>query len=343
MGRLVVKVEEMIMRHHALRLLLLLALGLLVVPLAVKAQSSTKVPRIGYLAVGTLASHERLLDAFKQGLRDLGWLEGQTIAIEYRWVEGQMDRLPALAAELVRLPVDLIVTTSTPVSQAAKDATSSIPIVMAVSADPVGTGLVASLARPDGNITGMSSISPELGGKRLELLKELLPTLSRVAFLLHGRDPAHRHFFQEAQAAAERLGRQLQPVVIGSGAELDQAFAAVRSARAEALMVQPLFVGGHLGEGQRIADFALTHRLPTVSGLCEFVHSGGLLCYGTDLHASFRAAAVFVDKILKGAKPADLPVQQPTTFTLGLNFKTAQALGLTVPPSLLLQANEVIQ
>jgi putative tryptophan/tyrosine transport system substrate-binding protein len=214
---------------------------------------------------------------------------------------------------------------------------------MANSADPVETGLVASLARPGGNITGMSSISPELGGKRLELLKELRPTLSRVAFLLHGGDPAHRLFFQEAQDAAERLGLQLQPVVIGSVAELDWAFAAVRSAHAEALMVQPLLAGEHLGYGQRIADFAVAHRLPAVSGLCEFVHRGGLLCYAADLHASFRAAAVFVDKILKGTKPADLPVQQPTTFTLGLNLKTAQALGLTVPPSLLLQADEVIK
>jgi putative tryptophan/tyrosine transport system substrate-binding protein len=323
--------------------LVTLVLSLLTALLLGAEARPRQVPRIGYLTVGTAASHGSLLDAFKHGLHELGWVEGQTIAIESRWVAGQMDRLSALAAELVRLPVDLIVTTSTPVSQAAKDATTSIPIVMAVSADPVGTGLVASLARPGGNITGMSSISPELGGKRLELLRELLPTLSRVAFLLHGGDPAHRHFFQEAQDAAERLGIQLEPVVIGSGEELDRAFAAVRSARAEALMVQPLFVGGHLGYGQQIADFALTHRLPTVSGLCEFVHSGGLLCYGTDLRASFRAAAVFVDKILKGAKPADLPVQQPTTFTLGINLKTAQALGLTVPPSLLLQADEVIK
>ena len=177
------------MTRHTIGLIVTLALGLLAVPLTAQAQSSTKVPRIGYLAVGTLASHGRLLEAFKQGLRDLGWIEGQTIAIEYRWVTGQMDRLPALAAELVRLPVDLIVTTSTPVSQAAKDATSSIPIVMAVSADPVGTGLVANLARPGGNLTGMSALNPELGGKRFELLQELLPTLSRAAFLLHGGIP----------------------------------------------------------------------------------------------------------------------------------------------------------
>jgi putative tryptophan/tyrosine transport system substrate-binding protein len=323
--------------------LVTLVLSILTARLLGAEAQPKQVPRIGYLAIGTVASHGSLLDAFKQGLQDLGWIEGQTIAIEYRWVEGQMDRLPALAAELVRLPVDCLVTTSTPVSQAAKDATTSIPIVMAVSADPVGTGLVASLARPGGNITGMSALNPELAGKRFELLKELLPTLARVAFLLHGGDPAHRRFFQEAQDAAERLGIQPQPVVIGSGEELDRAFAAVLSGRAEALMVQPLFAGGHLGYGQRIADFAVAQRLPTVSGPCEFVHSGGLLCYGTELHASFRAAAVFVDKILKGAKPADLPVQQPTTFTLGINLKTAQALRLTVPSSLLFQADEVIR
>ena len=232
--------------------LVTLVLSILTTQLLGAEPQPRQVPRIGYLAVGTVASHGSLLEAFKQGLHDLGWIEGQTIAIESRWVAGQMDRLPALAAELVRLPVDLIVTTSTPVSQAAKDATTSIPIVMAVSADPVGTGLVASLARPGGNITGMSSISPELGGKRLELLKALLPTLSRVAFLLHGGDPAHRLFLQEAQDAAVRLGIQVQPVVIGSGEELDRALAAVRSAHAEALMVQPLFAEGHLGYGQRI-------------------------------------------------------------------------------------------
>jgi ABC-type uncharacterized transport system substrate-binding protein len=331
------------MGRSTVGVLVTLVLSILMALLRGAEAQPRQVPRIGYLAIGTVASHGSLLDAFKQGLHDLGWIEGQTIAIEYRWVEGQMDRLPALAAELVRLPVDLIVTTSTPVSQAAKDATTSIPIVMATSADPVGTGLVASLARPGGNITGMSAINPELEGKRFELLKELLPTLSRVVFLLHGEDPAHRLFLQEAQEAAARLSIQVQPVVIGSGAELDSAFAAVLSARAEALLVQPLFAGGHLGYGQRIAEFAVAQRLPTVSGPCAFVHSGGLLCYGADLHASFRAAAVFVDKILKGAKPADLPVQQPTTFKLGINLKTAQALGLTVPSSLLFQADDVIR
>jgi putative ABC transport system substrate-binding protein len=324
-------------------LLVTLVLSILTALLLGAEAQPRRVPRIGYLAVGTVASHGSLLDAFKQGLHDLGWIEGQTIAIEYRWVEGQMDRLPALAAELVHLQVDCLVTTSTPVSQAAKDATTAIPIVMATSADPVGTGLVASLARPGGNITGMSAINPELEGKRFELLKELLPTLSRVAFLLHGGDPAHRLFFQEAQAAAARLGIQVQPVVIGSVEELDGALAAVLSGRAEALLVQPLFAGGHLGYGQRIAAFAVAQRLPTVSSPCAFVHSGGLLCYGADLHASFRAAAVFVDKILKGAKPAELPVQQPTRFKLGINLKTAKVLGLTIPPALLVQADEVIR
>jgi putative ABC transport system substrate-binding protein len=309
-------------------------------PCTAQAQPLAKTPRIGYLSLG--AGPTEVDEAFQQGLRDLGWRAGQTIAIEYRWAAGQADRLPALAAELVRLPVDCIVTTATPVSQAAKDATQSIPIVMAVSTDPVRTGLVASLARPGGNITGMSAIGPELAGKRLELLKAVLPTLSRVAFLAYGGDPAHRLFIQDAQAAAARLGLQVQPLVLGSVEEMERAFAAMRSERAEALIVQPLFTGG-LRQSQRIVDLAITHGLPTITGPCEFVHAGGLLCYGADLPATFRASAVFVDKILKGAKAGDLPVQQPTTFKLSLNLKTAKALGLTIPPSVLVLADEVIQ
>src|SRR5262245_54585950 len=200
-------------------------------------------------------------EAFKQGLRELGWIEGQNIAIEYRWAAGQVARLPALTEELIRLPVDMIVALATPVVQAAKAATPSIPIV-GLAADPVGTGLVASLARPGGNITGMSGIGPELAGKRLERLRDLLPSLSRVAFLAYEGDPAHRRFLQEAQDAAERLGIQLQPLVIGRVEEIERAFAVMRSEQAEALIVQPLFIGD-LGQGQRIADLAIKHRLPT--------------------------------------------------------------------------------
>jgi putative ABC transport system substrate-binding protein len=228
------------------------------------------------------------------------------------------------------------------VVQAAKEATPSIPIVMVLAADPVETGLVASLARPGGNITGMSGTSPELAGKRLELLRDVLPTLSRLAFLAYGRDPTHRLFLQEAQDAAARLGIQVQPVVIGRIEEIDSAFAAMRSARAEALMVQPIF-SGVLGQTQRIADLAVTHRLPTVSALREFVEGGGLLSYGVDALPLYRRAAVFVDKILKGAKPGDLPVEQPMAFTLIINLKTAKALDLTIPPPLLFRADKVIQ
>ena len=327
------------MRLKTVRLVVLLALVLLTAPRATHAQPSAKMPRIGYLALRALAAED---EAFKQGLRDLGWIEGQTIAIEYRWAAGQVERLPALAAELVRLQVDLIVARSTPVVQAAKEATQSIPIVMVLAADPVGTGLVASLARPGGNITGMSGTSPELAGKRLELLRDLLPTLSRVAFLAYGGDPAHRLFLQEAQDAATRLGMQMQPVVISSVEEMDSAFAAMRSERAEALMVQPIFTGV-LGQTQRIADLAVKHRLPTVSALREFAEAGGLLCYGVDALPLYRRATVFVDKILKGAKPGDLPVEQPMTFTLIINLKTAKALDLAIPPTLLFQADKVIQ
>ena len=321
-----------------LRIIASLVLVFLLAPRAAQAQPLVKMPRIGYLTLRALAAED---EAFKHGLRDLGWIEGQNIAIEYRSAAGQVERLPALAAELVRLQVDCIVTRSTAVVQAAKDATSSIPIVMVLAADPIETGLVASLARPGGNITGMSSSSLELAGKRLEQLRDVLPTLSRVAFLAYGGDPAHRLFLQEAQDAAARLGIQVQPVVIGSVEEIERAFAAMRSARAEALMVQPVFIRV-LGQGQRIADLAITHRLPT-SGPCELVEAGGLLCYGADEIPMYRRAAVFVDKILKGAKPGDLPVEQPMTFTLIINLKTAKALDLTVPPVLLFQADKVIK
>jgi putative ABC transport system substrate-binding protein len=321
-----------------LRIIVSLVFAFLLVPRAAQAQPLVKMPRIGYLTLRVLAAED---EAFKHGLRDLGWIEGQNIAIEYRSAAGQVERLPALAAELVRLQVDCLVTRSTAVVQAAKDATSSIPIVMVLAADPIETGLVASLARPGGNITGMSSSSPELAGKRLEQLRDVLPTLSRVAFLAYGGDPAHRLFLQEAQDAAARLGIQVQPVVIGSVEEIERAFAAMRSARAEALMVQPVFIRV-LGQGQRIADLAVTHRLPT-SGPCELVEAGGLLCYGADEIPMYRRAAVFVDKILKGAKPGDLPVEQPMTFTLIINLKTAKALDLTVPPVLLFQADKVIK
>ena len=232
--------------------------------------------------------------------------------------------------------------TNTPAVVAVKQTGTKIPVVFAAVSEPIEIGAVASLARPGGNITGMSGTNPELAGKRLELLRALLPSVSRVAFLTYGGDPAHRLFLQEAQDAAARLGMQVQPVVIGHVEEIESAFAAMRNARAEALMVQPIF-GGVLGQTQRIADLAVTYRLPTVSAGREFVEGGVLLSYGGDPLPVYRRAAVFVDKILKGAKPSDLPVEQPMTFTLIINLKTAKALDLTIPPILLFQADKVIQ
>src|SRR5262245_36116673 len=322
--------------------IVMLTLSLLMAPLAARAESPAKLPRIGGLGPNT---PEPRLEVFKQALRDLGWIEGQTIAIEYRWTTGHVDRLPALAAELVRLQVDLIVAVSTPAVRAAKDATTSIPIVIAAAIDPVRLGFVASLARPGGNITGISNSQPELVGKQLEFLRTLLPTLSRVAFLGYrvsgGAGP--RVFIEDMQDATKRLGMQLQLVVIGSVEEMESAFAAMSSERAEALILQPLLIGEPLQQGQRIADLAVKHRLPTISSHDGFAEVGGLLSYGPDNLALVRRATVFVDKILKGAKPGDLPVEQAMKFDLVINLKTAKALDLTIPPILLFQADKVIR
>lgn len=305
-----------------------------------QAQRPKKMPRIGYLTLR--ASPDELNEAFLQGLRDLGYIEGQNITIEYRWAAGKVDRLPALAEELVRLRVDVIVAQATPVVQAAKNATRTIPIVMAGAADPVGTGFVASLARPGGNITGMSNILPELAGKRLELLREILPKLSRVAFLAYGPDPAHRLFVKETQEAAERFGMQFQPLVIGGPEEIESTFSAMVRERAGALVVQPLFIGS-LGQAGRIAELAARSRLPTISDGRRYAEARGLMFYGPNRLDQVRRAATYVDKILKGAKPADLPVQQPMKFELAINLKTAKQIGLTIPQSTLYRADKVIK
>jgi putative ABC transport system substrate-binding protein len=304
------------------------------------AQQPTKVPRIGFLGLATKPSP--LEEAFLQALRDLGYIDGQNVIIEYRWAAGKTDRLPALAEELVRLKVDLIVGGATPVIQALKNATKTIPIVMLIAADPVGTGFVASLARPGGNITGMAGISPELAGKRLELLREVLPKLSRVAFLAHGGDPAHKLFVKEAQEAAERFRMKFHPVVIGGPEEFESAFSAMIKERAGALVVQPLFIG-FLLQGRRIADLAARNRLPTISDVNQFAEEGGLMVYGPDRVALFRRAATYVDKILKGNKPADLPVEQPTKFELVVNLNAAKQIGVTIPPNVLARADKVIK
>ena len=275
-------------------------------------------------------------------MRDLGYVDGQNIVIEYRWAAGKADRLPALAEELVRLKVDLIAVRATPVVQAAKNATTTIPIVMMSAADPVGNGFVASLARPGGNITGSSSILPEVAGKRVELLREALPRLSRVAFLAYRGDPAYKLFVKHAQEAAEGYGMKFQPVVIAAPEEIDKAFVAMMKDHAGALIVQPLFVN-NLGLGKRIAELAVKNRLPAVSDGIPFAEEGGLMFYGPDQRPLFRRAASYVDKILKGAKPGDLPVEQPRKFELVINLKTAKQIAVTIPPNVLARADRVIR
>jgi putative ABC transport system substrate-binding protein len=334
------------MGYSAVGCLVTITLSLLTAPLAAQAQQPANVARIGYLVTGVLASPETrvLLDAFRQGLRERGYVEGQNIVIEYRAADGTLERFPALAAELVRLKPEVIVAQGTPAALAAKDATTTIPIVTPVMGDPVGDGLVASLARPGGNITGLTFLGPELVPKRLELLKEALPGVSRVAVLWHPGAYAERTMramLQETEAAARTLGVHLHLVEVRGPDEFDRAFAAMASARADALLVLPSAM--LFNERRRLVDLAARRRLPAMYQLGEFVELGGLMAYGASITDLVRRSATHVDKILKGAKPADLPVEQPTKFELVLNLKTAQALGITIPSSLLFQADRVIQ
>jgi putative ABC transport system substrate-binding protein len=289
------------------RFLLSIALALFVA-LPVEAQQSKKVPRIGYLTV--LAGPSDRDAAFRQGLKDLGYVEGKNIIIEYRYANGT-GRLAEMAAELVRLNLDAFVAETTPAVQAIKNATATAPIIMAAAADPVGSGLVASLAHPGGNITGLSLILPELAGKRLELLREVLPRVNRVAFLAHGGNPAHKLFVKEAQDAAAGFGMRIQPLVIGGPEEFEGAFSAMTKERAGALVVQPFFVIVP-EQRRRIVDLATKNRLATVSDFIEFADAGGLMSYGPNALDPIQRAATYVDKILKSAKPADLPVEQAT-------------------------------
>jgi putative tryptophan/tyrosine transport system substrate-binding protein len=320
-----------------------LAGGLVVAPRASEAQQAAKIARIGYLAPNLTAS-PHLHEAFRQGLRDLGYVEGQNIVIEYRSAEGKAERLPALAAELVALKVDVIVVPGTVGVLAAKQATKTIPIVFAVAADPVGSGLVTSLARPGGNVTGLSILTPELAGKCLELLTQAVPGVSRVAVLWqpggHG-ERTDKDTLKGADVAARALGVRLQFVEAQGPADIDRAFSDMSRARAGALTV--LGGGMFFGVRRRLVDLAAKNRLPAVYPSREFVDAGGLLSYGPNLADLYRRAATYVDKILKGAKPADLPVEQPTTFQLVINLKTAKALGLTIPPSVLGRADHVIE
>ncbi len=320
-----------------------LAGGLLVAPRAGSAQQAAKVARIGYLATNLAPSPYR--EAFRQGLRDLGYVEGRNVVIEYRDAEGKDDRLPALAAELVALKVDVIVAAAgTVAALAAKQATRTLPIVFIAVADPVTSGLVTSLARPGGNFTGLSALSPELVGKWLELLKQAVPGVSRVAFLWQPGvlgERTEKDILKAAEVAGRALGVRVQFVEARGPADIDRAFSDMTRARAGALTVlsTPMFGS----ERRRLLDLAAKSRLPTVYSFREYVDAGGLMSYGSSLADLSRRAATYVDKILKGAKPADLPVQQPTKFELVINLKTAKALGLTIPPSLLQRADEVIQ
>ena len=319
-------------------------LGLLGVPLAAAAQPADKIARIGYLA-SNLAVRSHLTEGFLQGLRDLGYVEGRNAVIEYRDAEGKSERLPALAAELVALKLDVIVTGGgTLVALAAKQATKTVPIVFASAGDPVTSGLVASLARPGGNVTGLSLLFPELVGKCLEHLKQAVPGVSRVAVLWQPGGSGERtetERLKEAEVAARALGMRPQFVEARGPADLDRAFSDMTRARAGALTVltSPMFNT----ERSRLVDLAAKTRLPAVYSAREFVDAGGLMAYGANFADLYRRSATYVDRILKGAKPGDLPVEQPTKFELVINLKTAKALGLTIPPSLLARADQVVK
>jgi putative tryptophan/tyrosine transport system substrate-binding protein len=316
--------------------------ALIAAPLAA-AQQVAGIARIGFLG-NNPAALGHLRDAFLQGMRDLGYVEGRNLIIEYRFAEGNLDRLPAFATELVALKVEVIVAPPTPAAQAAKQATKTIPIVFAGAGDPVTSGLVTSLARPGGNVTGLSGLSPELVGKCLEQLKHAVPGVRRLAVLWHpggqgGR--SEKDMLKEAEVAARALGMRVQIVEARGVAEFDRAFSDMTTARADALAVLPSNLFNN--ERRRLADLATKNRLPAVYQFREYVDAGGLMAYGANLADLNRRAATYVDKILKGAKPGDLPVEQPTKFELVINLKAAKALGLTIPQSVLAQADEVIQ
>jgi putative ABC transport system substrate-binding protein len=312
----------------------------LFVPLAAEAQQTRKIPRVGVLGSQSPERSPVIL-ALREGLRELGYVDGQNIALEWRWAHGANERFVDLAAELVRLNVDIIVAAPTRAVQEAQRATSTIPIVMVFATDPVGLRFVATLARPGGNITGLSVQTPEIAGKRLELLREVAPAATRIAVLYDPGQPGISGDLKEMEAAARTLGVQLQVVEARSAGEVDRAFAAITRERADGIIMLDSLTP--LVQRARIAQLAAKHRLPTLSWSRSMTEAGCLLSYGADQSDLSRRAAYFVDKILKGAKPGDLPVQQPTKFELVINLKTAKALDLTIPPSLLLRADQVIQ
>jgi len=319
----------------------LLATVLLTTAPPAEAQQAKKIPRIGYLTVSSLSANVARIEAFRQGLRELGYVEGKNIVIEWRSAEGKFERQGELAAELVRLKVDVIVTSGPTMTRAAKEATVTIPIVMAFDSDPIGNGFVASLARPGGNITGLSALSPELSGKQLELLKEIIPKLSRVAVFGNSSEPANPKTLEEIELAAGALRVQLQPLDVLGPKDIETAFRAATKAHADALLALPsAIISDHRS---RIANLALKNRLPVMYFRREFVEDGGLMSYGTSFTDLSRRTATYVDKILKGAKPADLPVEQPIKFEFIINLKAAKQIGLTIPPNVLARADKVIR
>ncbi len=321
-----------------------LAGGLLAAPLGAEAQPGGKVPRVGYVSLFSRSKPYPPSEAFWQGLHDLGWIEGQNIAIERRFAEGKTQRLPDFAVELVRLRVDLIFAETTPAARAVKQATTTIPIVFSPIADPIGSGLVANLARPGGNITGITFMAPELGGKRLELLKQAVPGMTRVGVLSHPGDPSEatvKSVLEQTEAAARALGVQLLRLEAQGPNDFDRVFAAMSRERVGGLILIPSAM--FIDERRRVVNLMVKGRLPAMFYFREFADVGGLMSYGPNFRELFRRAATYVDRVLKGAKPADLPVEQPTKFELVINLKTAKALGLTIPDSLLRRADEVIQ
>ncbi len=306
-----------------------------------EAQQAKKVPRIGFLSATSPATLSARIEAFRQGLRELGYVEGKNIVIEYRWAEGKTERLPDLAAELVRLKVDVIVSGGPAATRPAKEATVTIPIVMAFDNDPVSSGFVASLARPGGNITGSSTLYPEISGKQLELLKEIVPRLSRVAVLENSTNPGNAQALKETELAARAFGVQLQYLDVLGPKDIETVFRAASKGRADAVLA---LTNPILNEHRKaLADLAIKNRLPGMYQASEYVEAGGLMTYGVSLTDLYRRGATYVDKILKGAKPADLPVEQPIKFELIINLKTAKQIGLTIPPNVLARADKVIK
>ena len=314
--------------------------GVLAAPLAAEAQQSAKAPRVGLFGLGSAAESSPLFEALRQGLRERGWVEGQNIAFEDRTTVSHYSRLPDVAAELVRLRVDVIVTLGTTPALAARKATRTIPIVARSGSDPVEMGLAASLARPGGNVTGLTSSGRELIGKRIELLKETLPGLSRIAVLWNPESRTQPLMLRDAEAAARSLGLQVWPAEVRGPEDLEKAFASIAHKRPEALVPTPsnMFWAHRV----KVVDLAARHRLPTTFTDRGYVEAGGLMSYGPDEKAIFHQLATYVDRILRGAKPGDLPIEQPTKFELAINLKTAKALGLTIPQSILARADQII-